>query len=375
MSSPIPDPSRKSGLQRMRWPLMLLAPIVVAIGAYFYLTGGRYQSTDDAYTQAATTSVSADVAGRVLEIFVHDNDLVKRGQPLYRLDDAPFRIAVSDAEAKLASAKIQIASLKSTYRQKQVDLQSARDSLAYAQREYNRNARLLTAGIASQAQEDRASNALDLAQQQVASTEQGINVALANLSGDPNIAAENHPLVRAAQAALDRAQLDLSYTIVKAPADGIVTKVEQLQVGDYIAASAPAFALVSTEDVWIEANFKEVQLAHMRPGQVATVDIDRIPGKQFSARVASLSPGTGTQFSMLPAENATGNWVKVVQRVPVRLQLTGVDPKLLLQAGLSAYVKVDTQSEAEQHPAGTPRDIPRAANAGRAPSSSSGPTP
>jgi membrane fusion protein, multidrug efflux system len=175
---------------------------------------------------------------------------------------------------------------------------------------------------------------------------------------------------------LDRAQLDLSYTIVKAPADGIVTKVEQLQVGDYIGASAPVFALVSTEDVWVEANFKEVQLAHMRPGQVATVDIDRIPGKQFSARVASLSPGTGSQFSMLPAENATGNWVKVVQRVPVRLQLTGVDPKLLLQAGLSAYVKVDTQSEADQHPAGTLRDgIPRAANAGRAPSSSSGPTP
>jgi membrane fusion protein (multidrug efflux system) len=338
-------PARKSLLQRMRWPLMLVVPVALGIGAYFYITGGRYQSTDDAYTQAATVSISADVAGRVLEIYVHDNEIVKRGDPLYRLDDAPFRIAVSDADARLASAKLQIGSLKSTYRQKQVELRSARDSLAYAQREFDRNSRLLTAGIASQAQYDRASNALDLARQQVANADQQIAVALANLSGDPDIAPERHPLVEQSQAALDRAKLDLSYTLVKAPADGIVTKVEQLQVGDYIAASAPVFALVSIHDVWIEANFKEVQLARMRPGQDATVEIDRVPGKRFTARVASLSPGTGSTFSVLPPENATGNWVKVVQRVPVRLQLD--DAGLLLQSGLSASVSVDTRSQAQ----------------------------
>jgi len=339
-------PARRRLLQRLRWPLMLVAPVAVAIAAYLYLTSGRYQSTDDAYTQAATVSISANVSGRVLQVYVHDNQIVKQGEPLYRLDDAPFRIAVSEAEAKLASERLQIASLKSTYRQKQVELRSARDSLAYAQRQFDRNSRLLSSGIASQAQYDQASNALDLARQQVANAQQQIDVALANLSGDPDIAPERHPLVEQAQAALDRARLDLSYTLVKAPADGIVTKVEQLQVGDYIAASTPVFALVSTRDVWIEANFKEVQLAHMRPGQSATVEIDRVPGRHFAARVASLSPGTGSQFSLLPAENATGNWVKVVQRVPVRLQFAQGELGLLLQAGLSANVTVDTRSRA-----------------------------
>jgi membrane fusion protein, multidrug efflux system len=333
-------------LQRWRWPLMLLAPLVLAVGIYFYLTSGRYQSTDDAYTHAATATISSDVAGRVLEIFVHDNQIVKKGEPLYRLDDAPFRIAVSDAEARLASTRLQIDSLKATYRQNQVELQMARDSLAYAQRQFDRNSRLISAGIASQAQYDQASNGLDLAHQQVANAEQQIAVGLANLGGDPQIAPERHPLVEQAQAALDRARLDLSYTLVKAPADGIVTRVEQLQVGDYIAASAPVFALVSTHDVWVEANFKEVQLVHMRPGQAATVEIDRIPGRRFSARVASVSPGTGSQFSVLPPENATGNWVKVVQRVPVRLQLAESDPDVLWQAGLSANVTVDTRSRA-----------------------------
>jgi membrane fusion protein (multidrug efflux system) len=343
-ADPAGAPPPKTRIQRLRWPLMMLAPIALLIAAYFYFSGGRYQSTDDAYTQAATASISANVAGRVLEIYVHDNQQVKRDEPLYRLDDAPFRIAVSDAQARLASARLQIASLKSTYRQKQVELHSAHDALSYAQLQFDRNSRLLTSGIASQAQHDQASNALDLARQQVANAEQQIAVALANLGGDADIAPERHPLVQQAQASLDRAELDLSYTVVKAPADGIVTRVEQLQVGDYIAASTPVFALVSTVDVWIEANFKEPQLAHMQPGQSATVEIDRIPGKQFSAKVASLSPGTGSQFSMLPAENATGNWVKVVQRIPVRLQLADVDPGFRLQAGLSASVKVDIRS-------------------------------
>ncbi len=234
---------RGTRLQRLRWPLMLVVPCSSRSPCILYLTGGRYQSTDDAYIQAATVSISANVAGRVLDIYVHDNEIVKRGDSLYRLDDAPFRIAVSDAEAKLASTRLQVASLKSTYRQRQVELQSARDSLAYAQRQFDRNKRLLTSGIASQAQFDQASNGLDIGHQQVANAEQGVAVALANLGGDPEIAPERHPLVEQAQAALDRARLDLSYTLVKAPADGIVTKVEQLQVGDYIAASAPVFAL------------------------------------------------------------------------------------------------------------------------------------
>ena len=336
---------RKTRIQRLRWLLMSLGVVaVIGAGAYLYVTGGRYQSTDDAYAQAATVSISSNVAGRVSKIEVRDNELVHRGATLFKLDDAPFRIAVSDAAAHLADTRLQIESLKSTYRQRQVELQAARNTQAYAQQQYDRQTRLLTSGIASQAQFDQAAHALDAARQQVANVQQQIGVALANLGGDPNIAPERHPVVAQAQAALDRAQLNLSYTVISAPTDGVVTKVEQLQVGDTIAASAPVFALVSTSDVWIEANFKEVQLARMRPGQIATVRIDRYPGRKLSAKVTSLSPSTGSQFSLLPPENATGNWVKVVQRVPVRLQLTNVAAGFLVQAGLSADVTVDTHS-------------------------------
>jgi membrane fusion protein (multidrug efflux system) len=351
---------KKTRLQSLRWPLMIVAPLVViAAAVYFYITGGRYQSTDDAYTRAATVSISSNVPGRVIEVDVRDNELIQKGATLFKLDDAPFRIAVDDATARLASTRLQVESLKSTYKQRQVELRAARDTQAFAQTQFDRQSRLVQSGISSRTQFDQASHSLDAARQEVANVQQQIGVALANLGGNPDIAPDKHPLVQEAQAALDRAQLNLSYTVIKAPIDGVVTRVEQLQVGDYIAASAPVFALVATGDTWIEANFKEVQLAHMQPGQTATIRIDRIPGKRFSAKVVSLSPGTGSQFSLLPPENATGNWVKVVQRVPVRLHITDVDAAVLLQAGLSADVKVDTQSSASQEPA-------RSASAGAA---------
>ena len=341
-------PATKSLLQRLRWPLMILAPIIVIAGLlYFYIISGRYESTDDAYTRAATVSISSNVAGRVVEVDVRDNERIQRGSVLFKLDDAPFRIAVNDAAARLASTRLQVESLKSTYKQRQVELRAARDTQQFAQTQFDRQSRLVTSGISSRTQFDQASHALDAARQDVANVQQQIGVALANLGGNPDIAPEKHPLVEEAQAALDRAQLNLSYTVIKAPIDGVVTRVEQLQVGDYIAASAPVFALVATHDTWIEANFKEVQLARMQPGQSATVRIDRFPNKKFSAQVVSLSPGTGSQFSLLPPENATGNWVKVVQRVPVRLRLTDVDPNFMLQAGLSADVKVDIQSSGD----------------------------
>lgn len=346
----------KTRIQRMRRPLILAAPVVVLVaGAYYYMTTGRYQSTDDAYTQAATVSISSNVAGRVLEVAVHDNEIVKRGDTLFRLDDATLRIAVNDAKARLASTEMQVASLKSTYRQRQVELEAALDTQKFAQQQKDRQARLLGSGIASQTQFDQASHALDAARQEVASAQQQIAVALANLDGRPDIAPAQHPVVEQAQAALDRAELELSYTVITAPADGVVAKVEQVQVGDYIAASTPVFALVSTSDIWIEANFKESQLAHMRPGDAATITIDRFPDKHFSGVVTSVSPSTGSQFSMLPPENATGNWVKVVQRVPVRLQLTNMDRGFLLQAGLSADVSVDTQSHDRDLNAGAAR--------------------
>ncbi len=324
---------------------MVLAPIIV-IGAvaYFYIYGGRYVSTDDAYTQAASVSVSANISGRVIEVAVRDNQIVKRGALLFRIDDRPFRIAVSEAEARLASARLQISALKSTYRRRQTELRSAQETLAYEQQEYDRHKRLLSSGIVSRAQYDQALHALDNARQQVAGAEQQVGAAMADLAGNPDIPLAEHPTVQQAQAALDRAQLNLSYTVIVAPSDGIVTKVEQLQAGDYINASTPLFALVSYHDVWIEANFKEVQLARMRIGQSAKIKIDRFPGRAFSGLVVSMSPSTGSQFSLLPPENATGNWVKVVQRVPVRLHLADADAAFALQAGLSADVTVDTNS-------------------------------
>jgi membrane fusion protein (multidrug efflux system) len=177
----------------------------------------------------------------------------------------------------------------------------------------------------------------------MAGAQQQISAVVANLGGNPNIAPERHPTVQQAQALLDLARLNLSYTIVTAPSDGVVTRVEQLQVGSYISASAPVFALVSTGNVWIEANFKEDQLTHMRVGQAASVQVDSYPGRTFDGKVASVSPGTGSQFSVLPAENATGNWVKVVQRLPVRVELDRLDPAFPLHGGLSASVSIDTR--------------------------------
>src|ERR1700676_4986114 len=213
---------RKTHLHRLRWRLMSLAAVaVLGGGAYIYFTSGRYQSTDDAYAQAATVSISANVAGRVIEIEVRDNELVQRGATLFKLDDAPFRIAVSNAAAHLADTRLQIESLKSTYRQRQVELRAARDTETYAQQQYDRQTRLIKSGIASQAQFDQAAHALDAARQQVANIQQQIGVALSNLGGDPTLAPERHPLVAQAQAALDRAQLNLSYPLISAPTDGV----------------------------------------------------------------------------------------------------------------------------------------------------------
>ena len=354
-------PEAPSWKRRARLPLMLFGPVLVAaVASYLYLAGGRFESTDDAYVQTARVAISANVAGRVVELAVHDNQAVHTGDLLYRLDDAPFRIAVDEAAAQLAAARLQVDSLKANYRQREAELASARDTVAFQQREFERQQRLVGSGIASQLQVDRASHALDDAKAQIAATEQQIGAVVANLGGSAAISPDRHPLVQQAQATLDRARLNLSYTTVRAPSDGVVTRVEQLQVGSYINASTPVFALVSTGDVWVEANFKEDQLAHMRVGQVVDVEVDSYPGKKFHGEVASVSPGTGSQFSVLPPENATGNWVKVVQRLPVRVELAKLDPAFPLHGGLSANVSVDTRyrrrlfGAAEPIPDGSP---------------------
>jgi len=328
-------------LERMRKPLLIGVPVLVLLGlAVLWLLGGRTQSTDDAYVRAAQVTVSANISGRVLEVPVRDNQKVHKGDVLFRIDDRPFRIAVAEARARVESARLSIQALKGTYRQRQADERGAQDELAYAQREYDRQNRLVTSGIASQAQVDRALQALNAAQQKLASTRQQGTSIRADLDNNPDIEPDQHPAVQLALAELSRAQLNLSYTTITAPIDGVVTRVESLQPGDYINAATPAFALLSDRDLWVEANFKEDQLTHMRVGQTARIKIDAYPDQHLTARVASLSPGTGAQFSVLPPENATGNWVKVVQRLPVRLEFKDAPPDL--RAGLSVVVDVDT---------------------------------
>jgi membrane fusion protein (multidrug efflux system) len=338
--------------RRFRLPLMIAGPAaVLAAGIYLYVTGGWYESTDDAYVQTARVAISTNVAGRVRELAVRDNQPVRKHEVLFRLDEEPFRIAVEEARAQLASVRLQIDTLKANYRQRMAEVKSAQETLAFQQHEFERQQRLVASGISSQLQLDRSRHALDDARSQLAADQQQIGAAVASLGGDPNIAPERHPLVQQAQAALDRAALNLSYTVIYAPGDGVVTRVDNLQVGSYIAASAPVFALVLNDDVWVEANFKENQLARMRVGQPVRVEIDSYPGRTFEGRVASLSPGTGSQFSVLPAENATGNWVKVVQRLPVRVELLQRDAAHPLQSGLSATVRVDTRDPDRVRPA------------------------
>jgi membrane fusion protein (multidrug efflux system) len=321
------------------------ALLLLAVGAWFYFTSGRYVSTDDAAIRAARTPISANIAGRVVEIAVRENQAVRRGDLLFRLDPRPFEIQVQEAAARLAAARLEIQAAEANYRQQLADRSAARSTLEFQRTELARQQRLVQSGITSRAQLEQAQHAVALAQQQLAAAEQHAGQSLAMLGGRPGAPIDEHPSVMQAQAALDRARLELSYTSVTAPDDGVVAMVEQLQVGSFINAATEVFTLVSTRDVWIEANFKEDQLEHMRPGQHATVSIDSYPGRKFQAVVVSLSPGTGAQFSVLPAENATGNWVKVVQRVPVRLAFADQDrPGTgVLQSGLSVGVEVDTQ--------------------------------
>jgi len=285
--------------------------------------------------------ISADIAGRVMAVEVHDNQRVTKGQVLYRLDPASYQAAVNDAKAQFGVARLQVEALKATYQQKIAENKSAQETMDYGQREYDRQKKLLGSGVSSQQQFDQASNALEVARQRVAATQQDIASVLAQLGGNPDIPLNDHPMVQRTQAVLDERQIDLKDTVIRAPEDGTVTKVDQLQVGDYITAATPVFSLI-TDRKWVEANFKETELTHMRPGQDATVEVDTYPGIEFHAKVSSLSPGTGLTFSLLPPENATGNWVKVVQRLPVRLALEEIDPDTPLHAGLSVTVNVDT---------------------------------
>jgi membrane fusion protein (multidrug efflux system) len=337
-------PARKKRSGR-RLVLMLAVPVLLAgAGAYFFLTGGRYVETDNAYVQQPKVSLSADVAGRVISVAVHDNEVVAAGQLLFTLDPAPYRIALDQAEAALASARVNVEQLRVAYGTAQAQLAAAQAALAIRQTEFDRKEELTSKGLAANASLDDVRLAMQNAQTQVALAEQQVAGASAALGGDPAVETDAHPAVRAALAARDGAQRNLEKTSVVAPAAGILSQVANLNVGQFIALGTTIASLIETDSTWIEANFKETQLAAIAAGMPVEVKLDAYPGVSFAGHVESIGAATGAQFALIPAQNATGNWVKVTQRVPVRIDVTGSDGRVL-RAGMSAVVAVDTRPQ------------------------------
>ena len=333
----------RRGLGRWRWVLIAAGPALIAAAVVAYiLTSGRFQTTEDAYVQIAKAPVAPSIAGRVIDIYVSENQVVRRGQVLFRLDARELETNVSANAAQVANARLQVGGLRAAYRQQAANVQAARQSLAFASREAARQRQLVTVGVTSQQQADQAAHAAVMAREQLVAAEQAATQALAALGGDPNLSPDAAPAVMQAQAQLDRAKLNVSHTSVVAPANGIVARVQQLPVGTYLNASQTAFWLLSGKP-WVEANFKEDQLAKMRVGQPVKIEIDARPDTVLKGHVASFSPGTGAAFSALPAQNSTGNWVKVAQRLPVRIEFER--PPADLAAGLSAKVRVDVRTE------------------------------
>jgi membrane fusion protein (multidrug efflux system) len=344
---------KQSFMQKYRVPMIIGGPVILlaAVG-FFVLTGGRSESTDNAYIQVAKAPVSSTVGGRVIAVMVQENQKVEKGQALFRLDSADYQIEASQAQAQLAQAELQVRALKASYLQTLSKVTNARQSFDYATREANRQRELLKAGVVAQQAVDQAQHTLEEAQSSLTTANAEAAQALANLNGNPNAPIDQQPSVMAAQARLDRAKLNQGYTEILAPSAGTVTRVDQLQVGGYVNPAQTVFWLLSGQP-WVEANFKEDQLAKMKIGQKAEIKIDAC-GQKFAGHVASFSPGTGSTFSALPAQNATGNWVKVTQRLPVQIAFDSAPPENCGRAGLSTQAKVDLTS--------TPAAAPQQAN-------------
>jgi membrane fusion protein, multidrug efflux system len=321
---------------------MLSLPILLlVVGAAFWVTGGRYVSTDNAYVRQDRVTIAPDVAGRIAAVQVAENQPVTAGQVLFEIDAASYRIALTNAEATVARRRLEVDQLRAAFHDSQARLRAAEQELQFREREFERQSRLAQSGYAAKAHIDEVRHAMESAQQQLQMARQGVQSARAALGGDPQIATEQHPLVREAIAAREKAALDLEHTVVRAPANGTVSQTERLQVGQFVTIGMPVVSLVESGSVWVEANFKETDLAGIQPGQRAEIEVDAYPGSRIEAEVESIGAGTGSEFSLLPSENATGNWVKVVQRVPIRLRLVD-DTKLGLRAGLSTTVTIDT---------------------------------
>ena len=321
--------------------LLVAIPVIAAIGVgVAYLKGGRYVQTDNAYVKAEKVAISADVSGRVHEVFVQENQPVMAGQPLFRLDPEPFQVAIAKAEARLAQVRTDFAALKASYRAKQAEITLATTKHAFAKRDQQRQADLVAKNFISAARFEESQQTTDLAIQQISALEQDLHRIAETLGGSVDAPVERHPTYRSALAELNKVKLDLAHTEVRASLPGNVNKPPRL--GQFVTAGTMAMALVVSGNLWIEANFTETELTYMHPGQPAVIRIDTYPGVTWNGTVDSLSPATSAEFSVLPAQNATGNWVKITQRVPVRIKLDAGPNAPQLRAGLSAVVEIDT---------------------------------
>ncbi|MEA2861336.1 MAG: rane fusion protein multidrug efflux system [Methylobacteriaceae bacterium] len=338
---PAPQQVRKRGSRRRI--LLIAGPVAVLVGTlYFYLGGGRWVSTDDSYVKADIVSVATDVSGMVAKVDVHNDQHVKAGDVLFRLDDEPYRIALEGAKAQLGTTANQIDALKAQYRQQLAAVQNAQTDVAYYQLGIQRQTELASRAVASQATLDQARHDYRSAQDRMAMAQRQADSVLAQLGGDANKPTQENPQYLQAKAQVDKAERDLRRAIARAPVDGIVTNVDTLQPGNYLQASQPGMSLVASDHVWVEANLKETDLTYLRPGDPAEISVDAYPGAEWKASVATISPATGAQFSVLPAQNSSGNWVKVVQRLPVRLKVETNDKAPPLRAGMSVVVDIDT---------------------------------
>ncbi|MBX3593871.1 HlyD family secretion protein [Sphingomonas sp.] len=328
---------------RRRWlrPVLMFgvpAVVIAAIALWWAFSGGTV-STDNAYVQQDKVSVASDVAGRIVEVAVKENQKVKAGDLLFRIDPEPYRIAVAQADAAIANAQVQVTTLQANYAGTGADIQAAKDRIASAQEDFDRQKALMARGFTTRARYEQAQHAVEQARasyQSAVSTAEEAKAKLSSGSAVPGVS----PAIAAARAQRAKAQLDLSRAERRAPVAGIVSQADRLQVGQMMMTGLPAVTIVRSNGAWIEANFKETDLNKMRVGQPAEIRFDAYPDLKLKGHVASIGSQTGSETSVLPAQNANGNWVKVTQRVPVRIAIDEQSPRQLI-AGLSADVTVD----------------------------------
>jgi len=334
--------------------LIVIPLVAICVGLYLYAAGGRYVSTDNAYVKANVIIISPEVSGRVTSVLVVDNQAVEANDILLQLDSSPLEITLNRARAQMAVIRTELESLRADYGETVVQAQLAEDKVRYLNRRYKRQQKLLKQGLSSEEKHDEAKHDLQVARREVQIIEQRVQQVLAQLAGNERLPVDQHPRYLTAQTTYDQVAVDLKATTIRAPASGIVSNMK-LQVGEYALAGKPIFSLIENQPIWIEANLKETQLTHILPGQQATIVADAYPDKIWESVVSSIAPATGAEFSILPPQNASGNWVKVVQRIPINLVITDQAGGPQLRAGMTVSVRIDTRRKREL--SGQMRDV------------------